>query len=98
MPTCSPTTRLPTYNDERCSLFYGLFYERPAGPGELPSHYGVPPGWEPHHALEAGQKEKDERKRMERMKHAGDRPPHRGNAIYGPIADNAAGDVRVPCG
>ena len=58
-------------NDERRSLFY----ERPAG--ELPPHYGVLPGWEQHHTLEAtpfNQRGKDERERMKRMDYAGDRP------------------------
>ena len=52
----------------------------------------MPPGWEPHHTLEAYQREKNERERVKRMEHAGDRPPHREAARYGPLADNAAGD------
>ena len=35
----------------------------------------------------------EERERMERMKHAGDRPPLREDARYGPLASNPSGDA-----
>ena len=66
----------------RASVFYG----RPAG--ELPPHYAAPCGWEVPNRIEEWRQARAAAEQRRPLSP----PPRRDDAVYGPVAQNPAGD------
>ena len=74
------------HEDGRRSIFYG----KPAA--DLPPTAAVPRDWDEGDYLEKLRLEREERRRLQRAARAGNPPPRRGDAKYGPQAGNPRGD------
>ena len=72
--------------DGRRSIFYGKLA------ADLPPTAAVPHDWDEGDYLESLRLEREKRRRLERAARAGNPPPRRSDARYGPQAGNPRGD------